>query len=117
MQNSSGSKKKWFGKKKLHTSDSYPETDQAPPFPPPEEENILTHVESEISHDHVEVVTDVDADVSVHDVMTETAEVQVQVTPIVRIVGIPNDEVAAIKIQTTFRGYLVFILQLLYIST
>ncbi|KAI5395556.1 protein IQ-DOMAIN 2 [Lathyrus oleraceus] len=105
-QNSSGSKKKWFGKKKLHTSDSYPETDQAPPFPPPEEENTLTHVESENSHDHVEVVTDVDADVSVHDVMTETAEVQVQVTPIVRIVGIPNNEVAAIKIQTTFRGYL-----------
>ncbi|XP_058771110.1 protein IQ-DOMAIN 2-like [Vicia villosa] len=105
-QNSSGSKKKWFGKKKLHTSDSYPETDPAPPFAPPEEENILTQVENENNHDHVEDVRDVEADVPAHDVVTETSEVQVQVTPVVRNVGKPNVEVAATKIQTTFRGYM-----------
>lgn len=116
MQNSSGSKKKWFGKKKLNTSDSYPETDQAPPFAQPEEENVLTHVQNENNHDHVEDVIDANADIAVRDVMTETSEVQVQVTPVVRIVGKPNVEVAATKIQTTFRGYLVFILQLLCIS-
>lgn len=110
LQNSSGSKKKWFGKKKLNTSDSYPETDQAPPFHPPEaeEEIILTHVENQNNHDHVEVVPDVDVDVPVPDVQIETVEVQA--APIVQVASKPNDEVAAIMIQTTFRRYLVFIL-------
>lgn len=105
-QNSSGSKKKWFGKKKLNDSDSYPETDQAPPFHPPEaeEEIILTHVENQNNHDHVEDVPDVDVDVPVSDVQTETVEVQA--APIVQVASKPNDEVAAIMIQTTFRRYL-----------
>jgi hypothetical protein len=112
LQNSSGSKKKWFGKKKLHTSDSYQETDQAPPCPPPEEDIILTHVENENNHDHVQVVTDVDVEVPVPDVQIQIAEVQA--TPIVQFTRKPpTDEVAAIKIQTAFRRYMVFIFQLL----
>jgi hypothetical protein len=104
-QNSSGSKKKWFGKKKLHTSDSYQETDQAPPCPPPEEDIILTHVENENNHDHVQVVTDVDVEVPVPDVQIQIAEVQA--TPIVQFTRKPpTDEVAAIKIQTAFRRYM-----------
>lgn len=105
-QNSSGSNKKWFGKKKLNTSDSYPETDQAPPFHPPEaeEEIIITHVENQNNHDRVEVVTDVDVDVHVPDVQIETVEVQA--APVVQVASKPNDEVAAIMIQTTFRRYL-----------
>ncbi|XP_004497472.2 protein IQ-DOMAIN 2 [Cicer arietinum] len=104
-QNSSGSKKKWFGKKKLQTQDSYLETDNAPPPSPPPEEIILTHVENiENNHDHVEVATDLDAEVHVPAVQTQIAEVQV--TAVVQFDSKVKDEVAATKIQTAFRRYL-----------
>ncbi|KAJ1387680.1 IQ motif, EF-hand binding site [Sesbania bispinosa] len=104
-QKSSGSKKKWFGKQKLQTSESYSETDRAPP-PPPPEEIILTHVEDENSHDHdhVEVATAIDAERPVPAVQTEVAEVQA--TIIAQPACKPKDEVAAVKIQTAFRGYM-----------
>ncbi|XP_061350544.1 protein IQ-DOMAIN 2 [Gastrolobium bilobum] len=103
-QKSSGSKKKWFGKQKLQTSDSHLETDKTPPLPPPEE-IIVTHVENENSHDHVEVATAVDVEEPVPAVQTEAAA-EVQATTIVQFASKPNDQVAATKIQTAFRGYL-----------
>lgn len=113
-QKSSKSKKKWFGKQKLQTSVSYSEADKLPPPPPPPvplpEEIKLTDIENEISHDHdhvVEVVTAVEADVPVLPVQIET--VRVEAARIPRFSGKPNDEVAAIKIQTAFRGYLVWV--------
>ncbi|TKY52895.1 IQ-DOMAIN 1 [Spatholobus suberectus] len=101
-QKSSGSKKKWFGKQKLQTSELYSETDKAPPLPPPE--IILTHVESETSHDHVEVATAVNAEEPVPTVQTAAAEVQATAT--VQYNSKPKDEVAAVRIQKAFRGYL-----------
>lgn len=115
LQNSSGSKKKWFGKKKLQTQDSYLETDNAPPPSPPPEEIILTHVENiENNHDHVEVATDLDAEVHVPAVQTQIAEVQV--TAVVQFDSKVKDEVAATKIQTAFRRYLVGIFCKFYLN-
>ncbi|RDY07125.1 Protein IQ-DOMAIN 1, partial [Mucuna pruriens] len=102
-QKSSRSKKKWFGKQKLQTSELHSETDKTPPLPPPE--IILTHVvEGETSHDHIEVATEVDAKEPVPAVQTAAAEVQP--TTIVQFNSKPTDEVAAIRIQKAFRGYL-----------
>ncbi|KAK7378617.1 hypothetical protein VNO80_04063 [Phaseolus coccineus] len=110
-QKSSKSKKKWFGKQKLQTSVSYSEADKLPPPPPPPvplpEEIKLTDIENEISHDHdhvVEVVTGAEAEDPVPPVQIET--VRVEAARIPRFSGKPNDAVAAIKIQTAFRGYL-----------
>ncbi|KAJ1443849.1 IQ motif, EF-hand binding site [Sesbania bispinosa] len=102
---SSKSKKKWFGKQKLQAPDSsHPETDKAPPLPPPEEIK-LTEIENENSHIHVaEVATVVDVEEPVPS--AQTAVVKVEPTTIARFAGKPKDEVAAIKIQTAFRGYL-----------
>ncbi|KAK7337035.1 hypothetical protein VNO77_17593 [Canavalia gladiata] len=112
-QKSSKSKKKWFGKQKLQTSETYTETDKAPPLPPPEEIK-LTHIENETSGDHdhvVEVATAMDDEEPVPSVQTvpvrvEAAPVRVEAATIARFAGKPMDEVAAIKIQTAFRGYL-----------
>ncbi|XP_027366371.1 protein IQ-DOMAIN 1-like [Abrus precatorius] len=102
-QKSCRSKKKWFGKQKLQTSDSYSETDKAPPLPPPEE-IIVTHVESENHHDCIEVATTVVTEEPVSAVQTPVAEVQA--FTIIQFDSKPKDEVAAIRIQTAFRGYL-----------
>ncbi|KAG4959486.1 hypothetical protein JHK87_036119 [Glycine soja] len=101
-QNSSRSKKKWFGKQKLQTSESTSQTDNAPPLPPPE--IILTHVESEISHERIEVATAVDAVEPVPAAQMAAAEVQATTT--VQFNSKPTEEVAAIRIQKAFRGYL-----------
>jgi len=110
LQKSGKSKKKWFGKQKLQTSVSYSEADKLPPpAPVPLAEEIkLTDIENEISHDHdhvVEVVTAAKVEDPVPPVQIET--VRVEAARIPRFAGKPNDEVAAIKIQTAFRGYLV----------
>ncbi|KAH1227635.1 Protein IQ-DOMAIN 1 [Glycine soja] len=102
LQNSSRSKKKWFQKQKLQTSESTSQSDNAPPLPLPE--IILTHVESEINHDRVEVATAVDAEEPVLAVQTAAAEVQA--TTIVQFDNKPTEEMAAIRIQKAFRGYL-----------
>lgn len=94
--------KKWFGKQKLQTSESPSETDKAPPLPPPE--IILTHVESETSPDNVEVATAVDAERPVP--VVETVAAEVLATTIVQFASKPTNEVAAIRIQKAFRGYL-----------
>ncbi|KAK7285090.1 hypothetical protein RJT34_19848 [Clitoria ternatea] len=105
-QKSSKSKKKWFGKQKLQTSESYSETDKAPPPPPPEEIK-LTDFENDNSHDQdhvVEVETAIETEELVPSV--QTTAVRVEAATIARFAGKPTDEVAAIKIQTAFRGYL-----------
>ncbi|TKY62177.1 IQ-DOMAIN 1 [Spatholobus suberectus] len=106
-QKSSKSKKKWFGKQKLQTSVSCSETDKTPPPIPPPEEIKITDIENEISHDHdhvVEVAPAMDAEEPVPPVQIEP--VRVEAAPIARFAGKPKDEVAAIKIQTAFRGHL-----------
>ncbi|XP_057423709.1 protein IQ-DOMAIN 2 isoform X2 [Lotus japonicus] len=102
-QKSSRSKKKWFGKQKLETSEPHVETDTSPPLPPPEEV-ILTHVENENNHNNVEITIAADAEGSIPAVQTEVAEVQA--TTVVQFACKPSDEVAALKIQTAFRGYM-----------
>lgn len=89
----------------MQTSASQSETDKAPPLPPPEA--ILPHCEIETSHDGVKVETAV--------VVTEepvpavqTKPVDVQATTIVQLHSQPTEEVAAIRIQKAFRGYLVY---------
>lgn len=88
-------------------SHSHLETDKAPPLPPPEDEIILPHVENENNHDHVEVVTDVEIEIPVTAVQTAVPEVQT--TAAVQLSSKAKDEMAAIKIQTAFRGYLVIL--------
>ena len=87
----------------MQTSESTSQTDNAPPLPPPE--IILTHVESEISHERIEVATAVDAVEPVPAVQMAAAEVQATTT--VQFNSKPTEEVAAIRIQKAFRGYLV----------
>lgn len=83
------------------------ETDKAPPLPPPEDEIILTHVENENNHNHVEVATGVEVEIPVPAVQTVVPEVQT--TAAVQLSSEAKDEMAAIKIQTAFRGYLVIL--------
>lgn len=101
---SSKSKKKWFGKQKLQTSDPSVEIDTAPPLPPPEDIK-LTDIENQNNHHHVaEITTVVDVEEPVRSV--QTAVVKTQAAAVSHFAGKPKDEVAAIKIQTAFRGYL-----------
>lgn len=92
-----------------------------PSAPQPEEANII-HSESEENNEpcSVEVATTTEATSAVSqaneasvstiepNVPTPFAAVEVvQVTTETRFFGPPKEEVAAIKIQTVFRGYLV----------
>lgn len=105
FQKSSKSKKKWFGKQKLQTSDPSVEIDTALPLPPPEDIK-LTDIENQNNHHNVaEITTVVDVEEPVRSV--QTAVVKTQAATVSRFAGKPKDEVAAIKIQTAFRGYLV----------
>lgn len=88
----------------METSEPHVETDTSPPLPPPEEV-ILTHVENENNHNNVEITIAADAEGSIPAVQTEVAEVQA--TTVVQFACKPSDEVAALKIQTAFRGYMV----------
>ncbi|KAM1576036.1 hypothetical protein PS2_032268 [Malus domestica] len=113
-QRSDQSKKKWFGKQKYpeFESTSYQPSIILPPLPPREEVK-LTNVENEHNNDaySVPVTTTVTP--------TAVAEAAVSVAPptqaVVEVVRLPTttqyagksrEEVAAIKIQTAFRGYL-----------
>ncbi|XP_054801766.1 protein IQ-DOMAIN 2-like [Prosopis cineraria] len=107
-ERSNKSKKKWFGKQKLQTSDSYLETDKALSLSPPEEVK-LTNIENENNHApdadvEVEVTNAVDTEEPVPAVQTAPVPVQASIIPL------PSRklsaEVAAMKIQTAFRGYM-----------
>lgn len=98
----------------MQTLESQSETDKAPPLPPPE--ITLAHVESETSHDRVEIPTAVDI-VEEPVPAVQTAAAEVQATTVVQFHCKPTEEVAAIRIQKAFRGYLVCVaLQFLFKS-
>lgn len=111
LQKSSKSKKKWFGKQKQPDSDSASLENVALPPLPQQEEVILTGAENEtIDHNHdpsVEVATSVAVEPVV--APTQMATEVVRPIPVARpqFAGKSREEVAAIKIQTAFRGYLV----------
>ena len=116
MQNSKESKKKWFGKQKHPNSDSTEAVRVASP-PQPKEANII-HSESEENNEpcYDEVASAAtqayEASVSTIEPNVATpfaaAEV-VQLSTQTHISSPPKEEVAAIKIQTVFRGYLVIV--------
>ncbi|XP_022962930.1 protein IQ-DOMAIN 1-like [Cucurbita moschata] len=120
QQNSKKSKKKWFGKQKH----CYPDSTQAvaEPSPPPQQEQA--HIVHSVSEEHnepcsVEVATATEvtsaaaqaneASVSTFEPNVATPFVAAKVVHVAtetRFVGLSKEEVAAIKIQTVFRGYL-----------
>lgn len=122
MQSSKKSKKKWFGKQKH----PHPDSKEAVtlPLPPQPDEGNAIHSESEENNEccSVEVATTTEATSAA----THTNEASVTtIEPIVSVTtpfaaaevvqlatetqffGPPKEEVAATKIQTVFRGYLV----------
>jgi hypothetical protein len=105
LQKSSKSKKKWFGKQKLQTSDPSLETDTAPPLPPPEDIK-LTDIENQISHHNVAEITTAVVDEKPGP-SVQAPVIRTEAVVVSRFAGKQKDEVAAIKIQTAFRGYLV----------
>lgn len=122
MQGSKKSKKKWFGKQKHPNPDST-EAVTLPSPPRPEEANVI-HSESEDNNEHcsVEVASTTEAtsaatqaneaSVSTIEPTVATPFVAAEVVPIsteTQIFSPPKEEVAATKIQTVFRGYLVMV--------
>jgi hypothetical protein len=107
FQRSNKSKKKWFGKQKhLDLESTSLGTVTVPPLPA-EEEVKLTNAENE-QRDHaysVAVTTAPAADAAV--AAAQAATEVVRLTAVTRFVGKSREEVAAIKIQTAFRGYMV----------
>ncbi|XP_010244962.1 PREDICTED: protein IQ-DOMAIN 1-like [Nelumbo nucifera] len=117
-QKSSKSKKKWFGKEKhpdpstssFETASAVPPLPQnsppPPPPPPPPEEVQLTEAENEQSkHAYsVAIATAVAAEAAV--AAAQAAAEVVRLTSVTRFSGKSKEEIAAIKIQTAFRGYL-----------
>lgn len=107
FQRSNKSKKKWFGKQKhLDLESTSLGTVTVPPLPV-EEEVKLTNTENE-QRDHaysVAVATAAAADAAV--AAAQAATEVVRLTAVTRFAGKSRDEVAAIKIQTAFRGYMV----------
>ncbi|KAL6987431.1 hypothetical protein U1Q18_013180 [Sarracenia purpurea var. burkii] len=117
-QKSKKSKNKWFGKEKSSdVPDSSPsESVQVPPplplppppplppLPPPEEVK-LTEVENEETKQpySAAIGTSTAADTAV--AADESAAEVVQLTGVTQFSGKSEEEVAAIKIQTAFRGY------------
>lgn len=122
MQGSKKSKKKWFGKQKHPNPDST-EAVTLPSPPRPEEANII-HSESEDNNEpcSVEVASPTEAtsaatqaneaSVSTIEPTIATPFVAAEVVQIsmeTQIFSPPKEEVAATKIQTVFRGYLVMV--------
>lgn len=113
LQKSNKSKKKWFGKQKhLGLESTSSVTVTVPPLPQHEEVN-LNNVENEQSEHAYSVVdaTAVAAEAAgaagAADAAAHAAAEVVQLTTVTRFAGKSKEEVAAIKIQTAFRGYLV----------
>jgi hypothetical protein len=101
------SKKKWFGKDKTLISETpVLETESvSPPVPVPEESD-LTDVENEqAKHAHtVAVATAAAAEAAI--AAAQAAADVVRRASLTRFPGKSSEEVAAIRIQTAFRGYL-----------
>nr|XP_016482940.1 PREDICTED: protein IQ-DOMAIN 1-like [Nicotiana tabacum]XP_016482941.1 PREDICTED: protein IQ-DOMAIN 1-like [Nicotiana tabacum]XP_016482942.1 PREDICTED: protein IQ-DOMAIN 1-like [Nicotiana tabacum] len=104
----SKSKKKWFGKKHpVPDSSTLVVTTVSPPHPvPPAEEVKLAEVEQEqTKHVYsVAVATAAAAEAAV--AAAQAAAEVVQLTTVNQFSGESKEEIAAIRIQTAFRGYL-----------
>ncbi|KAJ4971223.1 hypothetical protein NE237_004322 [Protea cynaroides] len=107
------SKKKWFGKQKHHDptvssveTATVPPAPATPPSPPRPQEVKLTEEENEQNkHAYsVALASAVAAEAAV--AAAQAAAEVVRLTTAVRFSGKSKEEVAAIKIQTAFRGYL-----------
>ncbi|XVF83287.1 hypothetical protein PTKIN_Ptkin16aG0474500 [Pterospermum kingtungense] len=102
------SKKKWFGKSKDLVPVSLPEETEltAPPPTPPIDDVKLTEAENEQSkHAYsVALATAMAAEAAV--AAAQAAAEVVRLTSVPRHLGKSKEEMAAIKIQTAFRGYM-----------
>ncbi|XP_022765337.1 protein IQ-DOMAIN 1-like [Durio zibethinus] len=100
------SKKKWFGKSKDLGPVSLPEETEVTALPPPTEDVKLTDAENEQSkHAYsVALATAMAAEAAV--AAAQAAVEVVRLTSVPRYPGKSKEEIAAIKIQTAFRGYL-----------
>ncbi|KAJ8570689.1 hypothetical protein K7X08_037661 [Anisodus acutangulus] len=106
----SKSKKKWFGKEKEPLPDSstlvVASVSPPRPVPPPVEEVKLAEVEEEQIKNvySVAVATAAAAEAAV--AAAQAAAEVVRLTTVNQFVGKSKEEIAAIRIQTAFRGYL-----------
>lgn len=117
FQKANNSKKKWFGKEKPSVSDSpHPETETVEvshPHPlPPLEDVKLAEVENEYEQtEHAYSVAAATA--AAAEAAAAAAQAAAEVARLAndsQFAGKSIEEVAAIKIQTAFRGYLVMFL-------
>lgn len=110
IQRANKSKKKWFRKERPSVSDyQNPGTVEVSyPHPLPSIENVkLTELEDEPTK-HAYAVAVVTAAAHDEDVATTAVTPEIpQPRTVARFAGKSKEEVAAIKIQTAFRGYLV----------
>ncbi|CAK7342964.1 unnamed protein product [Dovyalis caffra] len=105
-QKSNKSKKKWFGKQQLDSDSTSLEnvTMRSPP-PQPEEVKLIEATNEENQDTYPEPVATAAAAEPAPSTVQTTIEV-VQLTTINKYAGKSKEEVAAIKIQTAFRGYM-----------
>ena len=108
LQKSSKSKK-WFGKERSNVPNSSPSENATVPHPlppPPEEVKLIEAEEEQTKHAYsVAVATAAAAEAAV--AAAQAAAEVVRLTSVTQFTGKSNEEVAAIKVQTAFRGYLV----------
>ncbi|PON58535.1 IQ motif, EF-hand binding site [Parasponia andersonii] len=105
------SKKKWFGKSS--NADVVSSTEEtvlpvvppAPP-PPPVQDVKLAEIENEQSKHAYSVALATAAAAEAAVAAAQAAAEVVRLTAVPRYYGLPKEEIAAIKIQTAFRGYL-----------
>ncbi|XP_043698462.1 protein IQ-DOMAIN 3-like [Telopea speciosissima] len=98
------SKKKWFGKQK-HQDLTAPPAPYTPSPPPPEEVKLIEAENEQNKHAYSVALASAVATEAAVAAAQAAAEV-VRLTNAVRFSGKSDEEVAAIKIQTAFRGYL-----------
>lgn len=118
MQKTHKSKKKWkFGKHKdLDTISSPAETAISIPPPPPPIEDVKLAENEQSKHAYsVALATAVAAEAAV--AAAQAAAEVVRLTTVTHLSGKSKEEVAAIKIQTAFRGYLVIFECFFYVGT
>lgn len=110
FQKSNKSKKKWFGKRKQLISDSTASgTATLPPLRQHEEVELTNGENEQNEHAYsVAVATTVAAEPAV--VAAQAATEVVRVTTVTRFAGKSREEAAVIKIQTAFRGYMVYVI-------
>lgn len=106
-QKANKSKNKWFGKQKQSTPSSAPlETVIVPPPPvPPPEEVKLTDIEDEQNRQAYSVAQANATAAEAAVVAAQAAAEVVRLSTVNQFAGKSREEVAAIRIQTAFRGY------------